>query len=317
MSLNLSNAIIQFLKQQPEQKFSCRQIAEWVLVSYPAECQQKKAQSKNGYLKTDADLVTQLAAEISARYPKLQQSYPELKTLEQRPRKYYYSQLSDSEEVQAAEQVQAETHAPYPASTEVKLNEHDLYPRLSQYLVEIHRVYCKRIDEKSSSHKLGPNGNRWLHPDLVGFEDLSAQWSPEVKNCVNQYSGKRSRLWSFEVKLLLNSSNVRESFFQALSNSSWANFGYLVSKDIAGDQTLPELRMLSAAHGIGLIQLDADNPDDSQILIPARERSDIDWDSANRLAQVNSDFRHYLKLVRQCYQTGEVKPKEWDAEPLD
>lgn len=48
--------------------------------------------------------------------------------------------------------------------------------------------------------------------------------------------------------------------------------------------------MLFAAHGIGLIKLDADNPAESQVLIPARERDEIDWDVANRLATENRIF---------------------------
>gem|GEM_PF-1469222 len=114
------------------------------------------------------------------------------------------------------------------------------------------------------------------------MEDLGADWHREVRDCVNQYSDKRTKLWSFEAKLLINRSNVRECFFQAVSNSSWANFGYLVAAEIEGQDTLKELRMLFAAHGIGLIKLDADNPAESQVLIPARERDEIDWDMANR-----------------------------------
>jgi hypothetical protein len=97
---------------------------------------------------------------------------------------------------------------------------------------------------------------------------LGAEWHQEVRDCVNQYSDKRTKLWSFEAKLLINRSNVRECFFQAVSNSSWANFGYLVAAEIGGTDTLKELRMLFAAHGIGFIKLDVDNPADSQVLIP-------------------------------------------------
>ncbi len=153
-------------------------------------------------------------------------------------------------------------------STSAKLSEHDMYPLLSQYLYEEFGVYSKRIDEKRSSNKRGPNGNRWLYPDLVGMEDLAADWHPEVQNCIAQHSDKRTKLWSFEAKLLINRSNVRECFFQAASNSSWANFGYLVAAEIEGQDTLKELRLLYAAHGIGMIKLDVENPADSQVLIP-------------------------------------------------
>ncbi|MDM7321750.1 MAG: HrgA protein, partial [Gammaproteobacteria bacterium] len=137
-----------------------------------------------------------------------------------------------------------------------------------------------------------------------------------VRDCVLQYSDKRTKLWSFEVKRLIHRSNVREYFFQAVSNSSWANFGYLVAAEISGFDTLKELRLLYAAHGIGLIKLDIDKPTDSQVLIPARERDKIDWGMVNRLAAENRDFLEYVKLVKQFYQTGEARPADWDS-PVD
>jgi hypothetical protein len=113
--------------------------------------------------------------------------------------------------------------------------------------------------------------------------------------------------------MLVNRSNVRETFFQAVSNSSWANFGYLVAAEIEGADTTKELRMLFSLHGIGFIQLDTDNPAESQILIPARERLEVDWVTCNRLTQENKDFLQFLRLVRQFYQTGDPRPKDWDS----
>ena len=78
---------------------------------------------------------------------------------------------------------------------------------------------------------------------------------------------QRARLWSFEVKRQITRATVRHDYFQAVSNSSWANFGYLVAAEIEGQDTLKEQRMLFAAHGIGLIKLDTENPVDSQVLI--------------------------------------------------
>jgi uncharacterized protein len=59
--------------------------------------------------------------------------------------------------------------------------------------------------------------------------------------------------------------------------------------------------------------LDADNPAESQVLIPARERDEIDWDMTNRLATENRDFLDYVKLVKQFYQTGEARLADWDV----
>ena len=308
MALNLAKVVLGYLKDRPDEKLTARQIAEWIFTTFPDECQAKKQSSQ--YVSTDAELVQQLVAEISFQRPRLQKRHPELKTTEGRPRKYYYSEKSDVAEVAAAEGV---ADAPTADSNDVKLGEHAMYPLLSLYLWEEFGVYSKRIDEKRASNKRGPNGNRWLYPDVVGMEDLGAEWHQEVRDCVNQYSDKRTKLWSFEAKLLINRSNVRECFFQAVSNSSWANFGYLVAAEIEGQDTLKELRMLFAAHGIGLIKLDADNPAESQVLIPARERDEIDWDMANRLATENRDYLEYVKLVKQFYQTGEARLADWDV----
>ena len=308
--LNLGKAVLTFLKERDNEKFTARQIAEWIIATYPAECQEKKSNSQGDYIKTDGDLVQQLVAEIGSRRPSLQKKHSELKTTEGRPRKYYYTEKSDVAEVSAAEGASTTDTVSADGKT---LGEHALYPLLSLYLWEEFGVYSKRVDEKRSSNKRGPNGNRWLYPDVVGMEDLGAEWHQEVRDCVNQYSDKRTKLWSFEAKLLINRSNVRECFFQAVSNSSWANFGYLVAAEIEGQDTLKELRMLFAAHGIGLIKLDADNPAESQVLIPARERDEIDWDMANRLATENRDFLDYVKLVKQFYQTGEARLADWDV----
>ena len=75
--------------------------------------------------------------------------------------------------------------------------------------------------------------------------------------------------------------------------------------------------MLSAAHGIGVIRLDKDDPAESEVLLPARERAGIDWDSVNRLATENKDFLDYVKLVKQFYQTGEARLADWDVPKMD
>ena len=144
------------------------------------------------------------------------------------------------------------------------------------------------------------------------MEDLTADWPQEIKGVVKEYADTKTKLWPLEVKILLNRSNVRERFFQAVSNSSWANYGFLVAADIEGADTMKELRMLFALHGIGLIQLDPDNLAESQILMPARERLEVDWATCNRLTQENKDFVQFMKLVRQFYQTGDSRPNEWN-----
>ena len=262
-------------------------------------------------MKTDEDVIKQLAAEITSSRPSLQRKNTKIKTTESRPRKYYYTELEDSVEIDRVENTSVST----ADSEHANVKERDLYLTLAEFLWSELKVYSMRIDEKRSQNSRGAGGNKWLYPDLVGMEDLSQGWHREIKDCVKQYADKKTKLWSFEVKILINRSNVREVFFQAVSNSSWANFGYLVASETQGSDTLKELRILSGLHGIGFIGLDVENPAESQIMIPAKERSDVDWNTANRLAEENKDFLKYIKLVRQFYQTGEARSADWDFQP--
>lgn len=313
MALNLAIRVIERLKKEPGEKLTAREIAEFVMGNYPMECEAKKQSSPS--LSTDAELIQQLVAEIGSQRRRLQTKHPELRTTESRPRKYYYSESSESAEVAAAESTLASPENTDNPVIPTQSGEHALYPKLAAYLQAAFGVYSKRIDEKRSSNKNGPKANHWLHPDVVGIQDLGADWDQAVRDCVQQRVDKRARLWSFEVKILINRSNVRECFFQAVSNSSWSDVGYLVAEQINGE-AIKELRMLSAAHGIGVIRLNKEDPSESDVLLPARERQGIDWDSANRLATENKDFMEYVELLKQFYQIGKVRPADWAESKL-
>lgn len=304
MALNLSKSVTKFLKSRPEEKFTVREIAEWVFENYPEECWKKEKRSD--YINGEVELVQQLVREIGSQRPRMQDKTPQIKTTEGRPRKYYYTEKSDQDEVDAAEDSQQS------GPLDIKVTEYDLYPKISAFLWSELGIYSKRIDERKSSNTKGPKGNMWLFPDIAGMEDLSSDWTREIKDCVQQHASNKTKLWSLEAKLLINRSNVRQSYFQAVSNSSWANMGYLISAEIEGAETLRELRILSALHGIGVIKLDIENPAESQIVIPAEEMPEVDWDTANRLTKENKDFLDYIQLVREFYQTGNPRKSDWD-----
>jgi hypothetical protein len=59
MSLNLTKTVVDFLSRHAEQKFTARQIAQWIFDTFPAECQEKKTNSTS--ITTDAELIQQLA----------------------------------------------------------------------------------------------------------------------------------------------------------------------------------------------------------------------------------------------------------------
>lgn len=306
IKLSINQSVFKILQEKAPAQLTAKEIAQQIFELHPAECEEKRRKSKQD-LQRDSDLIQQISAEIAANRPQIQRQYPNVKSTETRPIRYYFSTESADSEVREAEVVTVPNQG---ASRSVRISEADLYPLLSIYLHSQHGIYPMRIDERVSSNMRGPNGNRWLYPDLVGMEDFGADWDEAVKKCVREVGDKRARLWSFEVKILLNRANVREAWFQTVSNSSWANVGYLVASQIASD-VMRELRMLSSAHGIGVIRLDAENPAESEILIPARERVDVSWDTCNRLVEENRDFRAFVDLVRHFHQTGDLKMSDW------
>ena len=303
MALNLSKTVVDILKSHPEQYFTARELAEEVLNLKPEECSEKMNRSKATVvpINNKETLLNQLVAEIGSYKKRIQNISSNVKMTAERPRKYYYSEKTDAEEIVEAEKITKQNKHP----------EHDSYPLLCQYLYNELNIFPKRIDEKKSSNTKGKNGNIWLHPDVVGLKNLSDGWNADVVNCANKHAFNKTSLWSFEVKVKINLSNVREYFFQTVSNSSWANYSYLVAQDV-DDKAMAELRILCSRHQIGLIKLDIDNPSESLILIPAQEKSSLDWDMIDRIVKENPDFKEFINLITEFYQTGKIKSRDWD-----
>ena len=287
--LSLRDAVLQLLKSQAGQEFKSRELAEAVKAAFPARFAGKE--------------VTQIAAEIGAGGPTWLTKCPQLHRSEETPRRYWWAGESNVDT----------SPAPSPETEAAAQNEHALYPLLATFLIARHRkIFPKRIDEKKSSNTHGKEGNKWLHPDMVGLEALAGGWSYEMKNLSAKAGARQAKLWSFEVKVDIPRSKVREYYFQAVSNSSWANYGYLVAVNIK-DDAMSELRLLNELHGIGVIRLNPENPaDDSAIEIPARERQEVDWGTCNRIASENKDFLKFIQLTAHFYDTKTTSAKEWD-----
>lgn len=312
MPLNLRQNVIDFLKSHTDQRYRAREIAQSIFQTQRDACEEKRQRSRQD-LSTDAKLIQQLVCEITANRPDIQKREPRVRTTEGRPRLYYYAAQAEYDDNLRSVDITDVPSSGGKAPRTTPLSEHDLYPLLSSYLHTEFGLFPMRIDEKRASNRRGTNGNRWLFPDLVAMEDLSREWHTDIRECVREYGDPRSRLWSFEVKLKLNRSNVREAWFQTVSNSSWSNYGYLVAAEVEDADTMKELRLLAAAHGIGLIVVDTEDPtESSEVRIPAHERADVDWDSCNRLAEENSDFRDFIRQIRQFHQTGDIKKRDWD-----
>lgn len=169
--------------------------------------------------------------------------------------------------------------------------ERSLHKLFCSYL-RTRNIYAKTIYQEKSSTKVD-TAQKWVHPDIVGvqFEDfkndatLSLLKATEPKESVHIYS--------YELKRRIESDyQLKQYYFQALSNSSWANFGYLVAFEINEDLD-EEMERLNNAFGIGIILMQAN---DSKILYPAREKS-LDYITIEKLNNLNPEFCEFIKKL--------------------
>lgn len=193
--------------------------------------------------------------------------------------------------------------------TEYKFNERDLHPLLAKYVyTNPHfKCYVKTIFHEKSI-KRAKGANEWLHPDLVGVYFPFGDYSKETTDLQKSLNVNSIKLFSFEMKKELNYSNLRECFFQAVSNSSWANEGYLVSLRIDEDPSFRnEIQRLSNSFGIGIIKLSPVNIEESEIICNAHHREIIDWDTLDRLAEDSPDFRAFISDIKEDLTVAKVK----------
>lgn len=173
------------------------------------------------------------------------------------------------------------------------------------------QVYTKTIFHEKSKHN---SLNEWVHPDMVGFYSPIDDWNDKLLEFNKTTNKTAIRLYSFELKKQIDRSNYRENFFQAVSNSSWANEGYLVTCAVQqDDDLLSELERLSASFGIGVIVLDLDDIDSSSVLFPSRPKDYLDWETMNKLCEQNPDFETFIDDVQRDYAGKKIHPSEYES----
>ena len=169
--------------------------------------------------------------------------------------------------------------------------ERDLHRLLSNYLSSQRNILSKTIFHETS--KKSDQNQKWIHPDMVGvsfseFQDKATVVLMKAAD-IKQYVD----LYSFELKCSIqNDHELKEAFFQALSNSSWANYGYLVAFEIK-DDLLEEMERLNRAFGIGIISLSPYSTD-TRILFAAR-KNEVDYFTIDKLCRINEDFKRFME----------------------
>lgn len=220
-----------------------------------------------------------------------------------RPRRYYLLNLKHKIDF---DQVEDKTII---LEQERNYLEKDLHPLLVYYAKLYLNVYCKTINHSKSSKK---EFGEWLHPDIVGCCFPIGSWQPSTLELSQALGVMNVRLYSFELKRELSFSNLREAFFQAVSNSSWAHEGYLCAAEISEDEEFKsEVKRLSNSFGIGLIHLDITDPDASKIIYSAKSKDNLDWESMNKLC-INTDFQEFLKRIKNDLTINEIHQAQYD-----
>ncbi|UFG20278.1 hypothetical protein LJN47_01225 [Helicobacter pylori] len=188
-------------------------------------------------------------------------------------------------------------------------HERVLHPLLVKFLSEDpnFKLLCKTIyHERCLKDKRGKC--EWNYPDIVGVYFPYNKYKEETLKFLHHTGQEKHKLFSFELKVNLKFTNLKESYFQAVSNSSWANEGYLVVKNIKKD-VLDELRRLNQSFGIGVIKLESEISN-SKILLPAREK-EIDIPTLNMLIEQSPvDFKPFMANINKQIEKGLDTPIE-------
>ncbi|WP_441749566.1 HTH domain-containing protein [Helicobacter pylori] len=189
-------------------------------------------------------------------------------------------------------------------------HERVLHPLLVKFLSEDpnFKLLCKTIRHEEC--KKGEGGEcKWNYPDIVGVYFPYNKYFPyneykeETLKFLHHTGQKRHKLFSFELKKDLSLSVLKKSYFQAVSNSTWANEGYLVVFEEIEDKVLGELKRLNQSFGIGVIKLESEISN-SKILLPAKER-EIDISTLNMLIEQSpKDFKPFMEKINKQIEKG-------------
>lgn len=203
------------------------------------------------------------------------------------------------------------TKLPKPDKSKT-FQERDLHKLLSSYLKNT-EIYSKTIFHEQSN---GKDSNQiWTHPDMVGirFLNLQSKASQNFLKSINRVD--TFKLSSYEIKKEINSdSELKKAFFQAVSNSSWANYGYLVAFEFS-DSLSEEMARLNESFGIGIIELKS-NPYESRILFTAKYR-DLDFKTIDKLCKINNEFEKFIEQSEKLLTAEERYYKSTEKELND
>jgi len=186
-----------------------------------------------------------------------------------------------------------------------------------------------------------PFHNLWKFPDLALVEwhvaseeeDGGLQIDRRAFQVRHAAAQPAFSLSTVKLKMEIDYRNYRESFFQCLSHTAWANSGELaIACPVTDENLADDLRKLGAEYGLGITTYGLDSatvdavPDaqvirkmedrefdalqarlNIQKLNTARSKSSIEWHLLERAASENEDARKLLEWISSCLSSGKIQ----------
>ncbi|WP_288624188.1 HTH domain-containing protein [uncultured Brachyspira sp.] len=236
-----------------------------------------------------------------AIYPYLKKQNPKFIRVSRKPITIW---LKEREKELANIIIQPPTTQP-ATKTSHEFHERDLHPLLVKFLFESEEfdLYCKTIYHENS--KKGEKGkDKWNYPDIVGIHFPFDDYKKETLDLLKNLNKQSCKIYSFELKKSITWADIKEYYFQAVSNSSWANEGYLVVFENIDKEILSELIRLNASFGIGIIQLETDILS-SMVILPARQRN-LDMQTLDMLIEKNKNFKDFIDDVNKDINVTDI-----------
>ena len=175
-----------------------------------------------------------------------------------------------------------------------EFKERDLHQLLCNYLWQ-KGEYPKTIYQERSNRN--DSAQKWVHPDMVSasFVEMKKPISEELLKATK--ANDAMVLCSYELKIRIKTDyDLKQAFFQALSNSNWANYGYLVVFELADNKDLmDEIERLNQSFGIGVIKLGI-QPSETRVLYAAR-KNQLDYKTIDKLCDINPQFGSFIEQI--------------------
>jgi len=221
---------------------------------------------------------------------------------------YYLSKYEN--EISFEDNVTSNKETKKSQKIKTSYNERDLHKLLSSYLKN-KNIYAKTILHEESKNSKDDH-QKWIHPDMIGIEFL--QLTSPINKAFMKILNKADtfKITSYEIKKEINTDyELKKSYFQAVSNSSWANYGYLVALEIS-DNLKDEMERLNQSFGIGIIELKS-NPYESRILFQAKYK-ELDFKTIDKLCRVNEKYEKFIELIERILTIDERNYKSIEKE---